>query len=121
MPSTQLGAYSLKNESWGQKKSAYVGAEIEELAGLSEVISLCSKAQLVVSRVEDETLVNLGVWTLSTFILTSACINWHDWHSSSSATNRNSSPLMLRRSQLQSAECPFPRHHGGTYIAAQLP
>lgn len=36
MPSTQLGAYSLKNESWGQKKSAYVGAEIEELAGLSD-------------------------------------------------------------------------------------
>lgn len=47
--STQLGAYSFMNESGGQKESAYLGAEIEELAGLSEVISLYSKAQIVVS------------------------------------------------------------------------
>lgn len=49
MLSTQLGAYSFINESGGQKESAYLGAEIEELAGLSEVISLYSKAQIVVS------------------------------------------------------------------------
>lgn len=51
MPSTQLGVYSLTNES-GEgvvRESAYLGAEIEELVGLRKVISLSSKAQIVVS------------------------------------------------------------------------
>lgn len=42
---------------------------------------------------EDETPASLGVQTPATFILASACTNWHDWHSSTPATVR---PVHLR-------------------------